>query len=148
MAFLVAVGVLIIALAVAAYFVLREQALPSKHEVATEFDPDACARAIFEALPQESRERLGYEGALQVVSYILDYMKLAGAVADGEDSEPTPEATIVLGGATSAGYLVDRATAAGVEMTAAEALTAVEASVAYLARIGATGPSITTEESR
>lgn len=148
MVFVVAVAVLIVVLAVAAYFVLRDQATPSKHEVAREFDPKECARTILEALPPESRERLGTRGAIEVVSYLLDYVKLAGAVANGEGSEPSPDVTVILGGVTSAGYVVERASAAGLEVSSAEALIAMEAAVEYLARIGAIGPTVETEEGR
>jgi hypothetical protein len=148
MAFFVGVVILVLVLSVAAYFVLRDQAIPSKHEVAREFDPAECARSILEALPPDSRQRLGTRGALEVVSYVLDYIKLAGAVANGADTELSPERTVILGGATSAEYLVERASASGLEVSSAEALAAMEASIEYLARIGAIGPTVKSEESR
>ncbi len=142
MAFVVAVVVLIGVLAVAAYFVFRLQSVPSKHEVAKEVDTDEWARAIMEALPEESRERLGSSGAARVVSYVLDCMKMSGAVANGDDGEISPTRAVVLGGATSVEYVLERAAAAGLELTSREALIAVEASVEYLARIGAIGPHV------
>ncbi|MER3396564.1 MAG: hypothetical protein C4318_04065 [Acidimicrobiia bacterium] len=146
MAFVFAVVALVVVLGVAAYFVAREQSLPSKHEVAKEFDPEQCALEIFEALSAEGKERLGLSGAREIVSWVFDYMKLAGAVANGDDSVPGPRTTVVLGSATSVQYIVERADGAGLEVSSSDALAAVGATIEYLSRIGAIGPSVSEKE--
>ncbi len=148
MAFGIAVVVLTAALLVAAYFTFRDQGVPSKHEVAREFDPEECARFILGSLPAESRERLGERGARELVTYILDYMKMSGAIANGDSSELSPERPVVLGGATSTAYLVERAESAGLQVSGHEASIAMEASVEYLRRIGAVGPLAEPEGER
>lgn len=138
--FFLAVALTIVVMAVVAAYVFRDQARPSKHQVARTFDPDACARRISEALPDAARAGLGQAGTAALVGFVLDYMKLAGSVANGDGSDDGPERTVILGGPASIQYMVGRARAAGIELDARSAQTALEAAVGYLAEIGAVGP--------
>jgi hypothetical protein len=138
---LVVVCIVVLAVMVAiARVVFREQGRPSKHEVARYFDRDVCAARILSSLSQRAQGPVGNGDAMQLVGFVLDYMKLAGSVANGDANDEASERMIVLGGAASVEYLLERARGVGLDLDADDAQRVLSAVVEYLAEIGAIGP--------
>lgn len=125
-------------LAALGIYVLRNAPLRTPYEVARDYDPAEALSFVWSEIPAAIRERLGRDGVASVLEYELDFMKQAGAVLNGKRPR-NPSRAAVIGSAQTVDYILERAEREGLEVTAEDVHTIIEAEIGYLAAIGAIG---------
>lgn len=137
----IAVGIV---LAIAAAVVGREahrlDALPPKPV----FDLDEAVEWVADHLPFEVSAVLSHDEVRQIIDWNLEYFRSKGVSGNGHGS--TTESKIVIGGAETVDFLLTRAQAAGMDLTAEQAHAVLEAQLGYLRAIHAVGPEAPDED--
>jgi hypothetical protein len=133
-------SVLVIALvmAVAAGAIGREarrlDALPPR----AVFDLEEAVGWVAEHLPDEVTARLSYDEVRQLLDLSIDHLRGLG-LAGRTTGEPV-EGEVVVDEAEAVAAVLDRATGAGMDVTAFDVRSVVAAQLAYLQAISAVGP--------
>ena len=102
------------------------------------FDPDEAVEWVANHLPFEVSAVLSHDDVRRILDWSLDYFRSKGVSANG--STPHLDAPIIVGGAETAAWVLDRASAEGLEYSPADVHAVLEAQLSYLEAIGAIGP--------
>ena len=129
---------LAIAFAVAAVVVGREARRLDAEPPRPVFDPDEAVEWVANHLPFEVSAVLSHDDVRQILDWNLQYFRSKGVSGNG--STPHVDAPIVVGGAETVAYVLDRASAAGSEFTPEQVHAVLDAQMSYLEAIGAVGP--------
>lgn len=125
--------------AIAAVAIGREARRLDAVPPAPVFDPDEAVEYVANHLPFEVSAQLSYDEVRRLLDWHLDYIRMKGLSANG--STPSITSPVVVGGAEALRYVLDRATAAGFEVSGTEVHAVLEAQMDYLEAIGAVGPA-------
>jgi hypothetical protein len=100
------------------------------------FDLDEAVEFVADHLPFEVSAQLSHDDVRQLLRWHLDYFRTRGVTGNG-DSTSAPTGPVVMGGAETVEYVLERAGQAGLEVTASQVHAVVEAQLLYLRSIGA-----------
>jgi hypothetical protein len=129
---------LAIVFAVAAVVVGREARRLDAEPPRPVFDPDEAVEWVANHLPFDVSAVLSHDDVRQILDWNLQYFRSKGVSGNG--STPHLDAPIVVGGAETVAYVLDRAASAGSEFTPEQVHAVLDAQMSYLEAIGAVGP--------
>jgi hypothetical protein len=132
----VVVGVVI---AIAAFIVAREATRMARHPPPALFDVDAAYEWVLVHLPDSVAVTLTPEDVRRILDFQVEFFKRKGVSGNG--STEYPKATVVIGGAETVAYILERATATGESYLPEQVYAVLDTQVAYLRSIGAVGPA-------
>ena len=131
----VVVGVVV---AIAAFIVAREATRIARHPPPALFDPDAAYEWVLVHLPDAVAVTLTPEDVRRILDFQVEFFKRKGVSGNG--STEYPSATVVIGGAETVAYIIERAAATGEAYLPEQVYAVLDTQVAYLRAIGAVGP--------
>jgi len=102
------------------------------------FDLDEAVQWVAEHLPDEVTAQLSYEDVRQLLDLSLDHLRSLGLA--GRTTGEAVEAEVVVDEAAAVAAVLDRATQAGMDVSAHDVRSVVSAQLAYLQAISAVGP--------
>jgi hypothetical protein len=120
-----------IACAIAAWFVVREAGRMAAEPPPPVFDPEEAYEWVVEHLPD-------VVAATLTLDFQLEYFQRKGVTGNGSSSHPPGD--VVVGGAETVEYILERALATGEEYLPEQVHAVIETQLAYLRAIGAIGP--------
>jgi hypothetical protein len=129
---------LAIAFAVAAVVVGREARRLDAEPPRPVFDPDEAVEWVANHLPFEVSAVLSHDDVRRILDWNLQYFRSKGVSGNG--STPHVDAPIVVGGAETVAYVLDRAAQSGNDFTPEQIHAVLDAQMSYLEAIGAVGP--------
>jgi hypothetical protein len=132
----VVVGVVI---AIAAFVVAREATRIARNPPPALFDPDAAYQWVLVHLPDAVAVTLTPEDVRRILDIQVEYFKRKGVSGNG--STEYPSGTVVIGGAETVAYIIERAAATGESYLPEQVYAVLDTQVAYLRAIGAVGPA-------
>ena len=132
---LIALG---LAFAIAAVVVGREARRLDAEPPRPVFDPDEAVEYVANHLPFDISAVLSHQDVKQILDWNLEFFRSKGLSGNG--SAPHLDAPIVIGGAETVAYVLDKAAQAGAAYSPEQVHAVLEAQMAYLEAIGAIGP--------
>jgi hypothetical protein len=130
------VGIII---AIAAFIVAREATRIARHPPPALFDPDAAYEWVLVHLPDAVAASLTPQDVRRILDFQVEFFKRKGVSGNG--STEYPSATVVVGGAETVAFILDRAAATGESYLPEQVYAVLDTQVAYLRSIGAVGPA-------
>jgi hypothetical protein len=130
------VGIII---AIAAFIVGREATRIARHPPPALFDPDAAYEWVLVHLPDAVAASLTPQDVRRILDFQVEFFKRKGVSGNG--STEYPSATVVIGGAETVAFILDRAAATGESYLPEQVYAVLDTQVAYLRSIGAVGPA-------
>ena len=138
MAIVISVVVIALVMAVAAGAIGREarrlDALPPR----AVFDVEEAVLWVADHLPEDVTAQLSYDEVRQILDLSLDHLRTLG-LAGSTTGEPV-EGEVVVDEAQAVAAVLDRATEAGLDVSAHHVQAVLSAQLAYLQAISAVGP--------
>jgi hypothetical protein len=134
------VGMLVVGvvIAIAAVIVVREAGRLAKEPPPPVFDPDDAYEWVVAHVPDDVAATLTPDDVRRILELQLEFFKRKGVSTNG--STPSPEGPVVVGGAETVDYILERAAAGGDEYLPEQVHAVVETQLSYLRAIGAIGP--------
>ena len=139
MALVTALLVIGIAIAIAAWFVVREAGRMAAEPPLPVFDPEEAYDWVVEHVPDEVAATLTPEDVRRILDFQLEYFQRKGVTGNGSSAHPPGD--VVVGGAETVDYILDRARVTGEAYLPQQVHAVVETQLAYLRAIGAVGPA-------
>jgi hypothetical protein len=136
--------VVVIVFAVAAVVVGREARRLGSEPPKPVFDIDEAVSWVAQHLPFDVSAVLSYDDVRKIIDWHLEYLRLRGVSSNGHG--PQTKGPIVVGGAETVDYVLQKANTAGFEYTPVQVHAVLEAQMTYLEAIGAVGPLAEGEE--
>jgi hypothetical protein len=109
----------------------------SRHVPRRAVDQDVVASWVTRHLPFEVSERLSQQDVRQIIGWNLEYFR--SRTTSGNGHSASVEASIVVAGAETVDYVLERAGAVGTSYTPAQVHAVLAAQMSYLESIGAVG---------
>lgn len=134
---------LALAFAVAAVVVGREARRLDAVPPRPVFDPDEAVEWVANHLPFEVSAVLSHDDVRQILDWNLEYFRSKGVSGNG--STPHAQTPIIVGGAETVAYVLDKSFQAGRQFTPDHVHAVLEAQMSYLEAIGAIGPEAPEE---
>lgn len=131
----VVVGVVV---AIAAFIVAREAGRIAKNPPPALFDFDDAYEWVLAHLPDAVAATLTPDDVRRILDFQVEFFKRKGVSANG--STEYPPGTVVIGGAETVAYILDRCEATGEAYLPEQVHGVLETQLAYLRAIGAVGP--------
>lgn len=133
-------SVLVVALVfvIAAVVVGREARRLDRQPPRPLFDLDDAVTWVAQHLPFEVTAVLSYDDVRRILDWHLEYLRLRGVSSNGHG--PQAKGPIVVGGAETVDYVLQKAEASGVGYTPSQVHAVLDAQMTYLEAIGAVGP--------
>ena len=138
---LIALG---LAFAIAAIVVGREARRLDSVPPQPVFDPDEAVEYVANHLPFDVAAVLSHGDVKRILDWNLEFFRSKGLSGNG--SGPHVDAPIVIGGAETVAYVLDKAAQVGAEYSPQQVQAVLEAQMAYLEAIGAIGPQAPPED--
>ncbi len=132
--------VLVIAAAVIGREARRLDAVPPRPV----FDLDEAVGWVADHLPFEVSAVLSHDEVRQVIDWNLEFFRSRGPTGNG--SGPRTDGRIVVGGAETVDFVLDRARSAGLDISPRQAHAVLDAQLGYLRAIQAIGPEAPPED--
>lgn len=137
------------ALALAAVFVIaavavgRESSRLTSQPPRPVFDLEEAVASVAEALPFEVSAVLSHDDVRHILGWSLERLQVPEVPANhtGGGTEGALGDLVVVSGAETADYVVERAGAGGLDCTSEQVQAVLDAQLAYLQSIGAVGPT-------
>ena len=132
------VVVIAIVFSIAAVIVGREARRLGAQPPRPVFDIDEAVTFVAQHVPFDVSAVLSYDDVRRIIDWHLEYLKLRGVSSNGHG--PQMKGPIVVGGAETVDYVLQRAEATGSDYTPQQVHAVLEAQMTYLESIGAVGP--------
>ena len=129
-----------LACAIAAWFVIREAARMANEPPPPVFDPDEAYAWVLEHVPDDVAASLTPDDVRRILDFQLEYFRRKGVTGNGSSAQPPGD--IVVGGAETVDYILDRARETGEAYYPEQVHAVIETQLAYLRAIGAVGPAV------
>jgi hypothetical protein len=126
-----------LACAIAAWFVAREAGRLSAEPPPPVFDMDEAYDWVVENLPDVVAATLTPDDVRRILDFQLEFFRRKGVTGNGSSTH-TP-ADVVVGGAETVDYIVERSRATGEEYLPEQVYAVIETQLAYMREIGAVG---------
>ncbi len=127
-----------VVVAVAAFFVAREAARIARQPPPALFDLDEAFEWVVEHLPDIVAATLTPADVRRILDFQVEFFKRKGVSANGSSAHPT--GTVVIGGAETVEYILERCAATGEAYLPEQVYGVVETQLTFLRAIGAVGP--------
>ena len=137
-------GILLVALGLAAVFAIaaivigREARRLAAKPVERTFNFEDAVSYVCDHVAAEVAAVLSPDDVRQILDWHLEYFRLKGVSSNG--SGPHVDGPVVVTGAETVGFVLQRAEAAGTPYTPEQVHAVLDAQMGYLAEIGAVGP--------
>jgi hypothetical protein len=131
----IVVGVVV---GIAAFIVAREAGRIAKHPPPALFDFDDAYEWVLAHLPDDVAATLTPDDVRRILDFQVEFFKRKGVSANG--STEYPPGTVVIGGAETVAFILDRCEATGDTYLPEQVHGVLETQLAYLRTIGAVGP--------
>jgi hypothetical protein len=102
------------------------------------FDPDEAVEWVANHLPFEIGAELSHDDVRRIVAWNLEFFRSKGLSGNGSSLQM--ETPLVIGGAETVAFVLQRAAAAGAAYRPDHVHAVLEAQMSYLEAIGAIGP--------
>ncbi len=130
--------VLGVVVAIAAVVVVREAGRLAQEPPPPLFDAEEAFEWVVAHVSDEVAATLTPEDVRQILGWQLEFFKRKGVSTNGETA--SPPGTVVIGGAETVDYILERAKAGGEEYLPEQVHAVIETQLSYLRAIGAIGP--------
>jgi hypothetical protein len=134
-----AVLALAVVFVIAAVVVGREARRLAGQPPRPTLDLNEAVQWVARHLPFDVSAELSYDDVRRIIDWHLEYLRIRGVSSNG--SSGRPQGPVVVGGAETVDYVLERAEAVGSPYTATQVHAVLEAQMAYLESIGAVGPA-------
>ena len=129
---------LALAFAIAAAVIGREARRLDAEPPRPVFDPDEAVEWVANHLPFEVGAELTHDDVRRIIGWNLEFFRSKGLSGNG--SSLHVETPLVIGGAETVAYVLQKAAAAGADYRPDHVHAVLEAQMSYLEAIGAIGP--------
>jgi hypothetical protein len=102
------------------------------------FDVDEAVAYVADHLPFEVSAVLSYDDVRRILGWHLEYLRLRASSSNGHG--PRLDGPVIVGGAETVDYVLERSRAVGAEYTPAQVHAVLEAQMGYLESIDAVAP--------
>jgi hypothetical protein len=126
-----------LACAIAAWFVAREAGRLSAEPPPPVFDMDEAYDWVVENLPDIVAATLTPDDVRRILDFELEFLQRKGVTGNGSSTH-TP-GDVVVGGAETVDYIVERSRATGEEYLPEQVYAVIDTQLAYMREIGAVG---------
>jgi hypothetical protein len=133
----VVVGIVV---AIAAFVVVRESGRVARHPPPALFDFEDAFAWVVAHVPDDVAATLTEDDVRRILDFQVEYFKRKGVSANG--SVAYPSGMVVIGGAETVDYILERCAATGEAYLPEQVHGVVETQLAYLRTIGAVGPAV------
>ena len=130
--------------AIAAVVVGREARRLAAQPVRRTFDFEEAVSWVCDHVSDEVAAVLTPDYVRQILDWHLEYFRLKGVSGNG--SGPQVDGPVVVTGAETVGFVLERAEQAGRPLTPAQVHAVLDAQMGYLTEIGAVGPLADPDE--
>ncbi len=127
-----------IACAIAAWFVVREAGRMAAEPAPPVFDPEEAYEWVVANLPDIVAATLTPDDVHRILDFQLEYFQRKGVTGNGSSAHPPGD--VVVGGAETVDYILERSRSTGEEYLPEQVHGVIETQLAYLREIGAVGP--------
>ena len=140
------VGMVVVGLviAIAAVVVVREAGRLAKEPPPALFDLEEAYEWVVEHVPDDVAATLTPDDVRQILDLQVEFFKRKGVSGNGSSGQPA--GSVVIGGAETVDYIIERATATGDAYLPEQVHAVLETQLSYLRAIGAIGPSAGPDE--
>src|SRR3954469_10395706 len=129
-----------IACAIAAWFVIREAGRLAAEPPPPVFDMDEAFEWVVAHVPDLVAATLTPADVRRILDFQLEFFQRKGVTGNGSSSHPPGD--VIVGGAETVDYILDRARQTGEEYLPEQVHAVIETQLAYLREIGAVGPVV------
>lgn len=137
MGLLVGVAIVVVIVVVAGALVAREAARLRADPPPAVFDVDEAFDWVVQHVPDVVAATLTPDDVRRILGFQLEYFQRKGVSVNG--STPHPRAPVVVGGAETVDYILERSAATGEAYLPEQVHAVVETQLTYLRAIGAVG---------
>jgi hypothetical protein len=136
------VGMLVagVVVAIAAVFIVREAGRLAREPPPPVFDVEEAFEWVVQHVPDVVAATLTPDDVRRILDFQLEFFKHRGVSANG--STNTPPGPVVIGGAETVAYILERAETTGAAYLPEQVHAVVETQLSYLRSIGAVGPPV------
>jgi len=127
-----------VACAIAAFFVIREAGRMAAEPPPPVFDPEEAYDWVVEHVPDAVAATLTPDDVRRILDFQLEYFRRKGVTGNGSSSNPPGD--VIVGGAETVDYILDRARSTGEAYLPEQVHAVMETQLEYLRAIGAVGP--------
>ena len=138
MVLLTALVVLGLSCAIAAWFVIREAGRMAMEPPPPVFGPEEAYDWVVAHVPDVVAATLTPDDVRRILDFQLEYFQRKGVTGNGSSANPPGD--VVVGGAETVDYILERARNSGEAYLPEQVHAVIETQLAYLREIGAVGP--------
>ena len=138
MVLVIALLVIGLACAIAAWFVIREAGRLASEPPPPVFDMDEAYDWVVEHVPDDVAASLTPEDVRRILDFQLEFFQRRGVSGNGSSSHPPGD--VVVGGTETVDYILSRASATGESYLPEQVHAVIQTQIEYLRAIGAVGP--------
>jgi hypothetical protein len=131
---------LLVVFVIAAVVVGREARRLSTEPPRSVYDIDEAVQWVAEHLPFDVTAVLTYDDVRRIIDWHLEFLRTRAVSSNGHGAAQT-DTPIVVGGAETVDYVLQRSSSAGSAYTSEQIHAVLEAQMGYLEAIGAVGPA-------
>jgi hypothetical protein len=128
-----------VACAIAAWFVIREAGRMAADPPPPVFDMEEAYDWVVEHLPDVVAATLTPEDVRRILDFQMEFFARRGVSGNG--SSPHPPGDVVVGGAETVDYILERAEESGEAYLPEQVHAVIDTQLDYLREIGAVGPA-------
>jgi len=140
MALVVAMLVVGLVIAIAAVIVVREAGRLAKEPPPPVFDIEEAYEWVVEHVPDDVAATLTPDDVRRILDLQVEFFERKGVSGNGSTRHPA--GTVLIGGAETVDYIIERAATAGEEYLPEQVHAILETQLSYLRAIGAIGPPV------
>jgi hypothetical protein len=133
-----------IACAIAAWFVIREAGRLAAEPPPPVFDMDEAFEWVVAHVPDLVAATLTPGDVRRILDFQLEFFQRKGVAGNGSSAHPPGD--VIVGGAETVEYIVNRSAATGEEYLPEQVHAVIETQLAYLRAIGAVGDAARPDE--
>ena len=127
-----------VACGIAAFVVIREAGRMAAEPPPPVFDPEEAYDWVIEHVPDAVAATLTPDDVRRILDFQLEFFRRKGVTGNGSSSNPPGD--VIVGGAETVDYILDRARATGEPYLPEQVHAVMETQLEYLRAIGAVGP--------
>jgi len=135
----IALLVIGVACAIAAWFVIREAGRLAAEPPPPVFDMDEAYDWVVQHVPDVVAATLTPEDVKRILDFQLEFFQRRGVSGNGSSSHPPGD--VVVGGSETVDYILSRASSTGESYLPEQVHAVIETQIEYLRAIGAVGPA-------
>jgi hypothetical protein len=133
-----------VACAIAAWFVIREAGRLAAEPPPPVFDPVEAYDWVVENVPDQVAATLTPDDVRRILDFQMEFFQRKGVTGNGSSSNPPGD--VIVGGAETVEYILERARTTGEEYLPEQVYAVIETQLEYLRAIGAVGPVVGDED--